>query len=110
MATDTRRRLASLGLVALLLLWLWFRPGCRSFPPPSSPEALKLVQQLYTACNTRSPERLAQVEQQLDELLREGKISREEHRAASRIIDQANAGNWDAAAQRSLRFAQDQVR
>lgn len=110
MATNFPRGRIALAILGLLTLLLLALPLGRSFPPPSGPDSLALVQQLYTACNTRDPQRLHQVERRLDELHRQQLITPAEHQACQRIIDMAKNGQWDHAAQRSLRFAQHQVR
>jgi hypothetical protein len=91
----------------LVLVW-W--PGCRQYPEVSSKEALTLLKQLYTACNTRDPARLSRVEQRVEKVAREGKLTPKEQDAFRRILARAKAGDWKQAEQASFRFAQDQVR
>ena len=101
--------LAILVLLAFVSAYLWW-PSWKTFPEVSSRESLQLLKQLYTACNTRSPERLQQVEIDLKKLIQQGKVGDAEQKAYLRLVALAQSGQWEEAARASLRFAQDQVR
>lgn len=98
--------LAALLLVPLVVIW-W--PGCRQYPPVTSRESLTLMQLLYTACNTKDPVRLAKVEQGMEKLTRDGKLSADERAGFERIVATAKGGDWPRAEAAAFKFAQDQV-
>jgi hypothetical protein len=102
-------QLGTLGLLAIPVLVLWW-PGCRQYPEVTSKESLKLIKQLYTACNTRDSDRLAKVEERLAKIEADGKMSEREVDAFRAIIDLAREGEWERAERASFKFAQDQVR
>ncbi|MCE9532003.1 MAG: hypothetical protein K8T89_12890 [Planctomycetes bacterium] len=110
-APDRRRLYRMLGLAGLLavpLVIIWW-PGCRQYPPVSSRESLSLMKLLYAACNTRDEKRLANVENGVENLTREGKMTPEERAGFERIIKMARAGKWEDAEKAAFKFAQDQV-
>ncbi|VTR98137.1 hypothetical protein [Tuwongella immobilis] len=96
----------ALGLVGVLAIW-W--PGCREYPPVSHPDGIRLIQQLYSACNSRDATRLARAEATLTQAIAKGHVTVTERKSFEAILQQAKAGQWDAAAAASLKFAQDQV-
>jgi hypothetical protein len=103
---DRRHLLLTVLVAGLAVVW-W--PGCRKYPEVTSPRSLTLMRALYTACSSRSPERLAKVERGVAESGGETMTDRE--RAAFRsIIEQARGGDWEGAERAAFRFAQDQVR
>lgn len=108
----SRRRqawlLAVAGVLLVPLAVVWW-PGCREYPPVSSPESLTLVRRLYTACNTKDEARLAGVETRLAELSAEGKVTAEEKRKFEAIIAKARGGKWTDAEKMARKFAQDQL-
>lgn len=108
-ASRLRWLLGVLTVTTLTVVVVWW-PGCRTYPPASSPEALTLMKQLYTACNTRNLDRLTKTEQRANQLEQEGQLTAQERAAVQRIIDQAKAGDWDRAQRESLKYAEDQVR
>ncbi len=96
----------ALALFAVLIgLWL----NRRQYAPVTSPESLKLLQLLNTACNTQDEKRLAVAEQQFAKLDREGKLSAGEKTGYERIIGLARAGQWKTAEEEAMRMARDQV-
>lgn len=97
---------AGLLVIALAVIW---RPGCRYYPPVSSPESLQLIKLVYSACNTRNQERLAQAEKSLAELVREEKVTAREKASFEAIFALARDGEWTQAEEASFRFAQDQI-
>ena len=84
--------------------------GCRPYPAVTSPESLRLLRQVYTACNTHSDARLTACRTRLAELERAALVTAAEQQAFHEIIDRADRGEWDAAQQAALRFAKDQLR
>jgi len=98
-----------LGILTAAMVAVWW-PGCRKYPPVTSPEALSLIKQLYTACNTRHEGRLAAVEAELHRLAHQGILGRREEEAFRSIVELARAGQWERAERESLRLAQDQLR
>lgn len=94
-------------VVVLLLLGLG---GCREHPRVTSRESLEFIKQVYTACNTRNPERLKVCRVKLDELVAQSQLSESEQESFRSIIRIAEAGDWDSAQRSSLQFARDQIR
>jgi len=92
--------------IPLAIIW-W--PGCRRYPPVSSPESLSLMKLLYAACNTKDPARLSRVEEGVETLSREGKMLPRERESFERIIALAKEGQWGEAEQQAFRFAEDQI-
>jgi hypothetical protein len=101
--------LIGFGLLAVVLLatCLW---NSKSYPEATSPDVLKLIRALYTACSSRSEERLTRVEQALSTTESKGHLTEAELDAFTSIVDVARSGAWDEAAAQSYQFAQDQVR
>lgn len=100
-----------LGVVVLLavpLVIIWW-PGCREYPPASSPEALEVMKLVYTACNTRSEQRLTEAEKKASQLAQEGKLSAQEQALIGEWITKARAGGWDEVADAAFRYFEDQV-
>lgn len=112
MSTESRRLrwlilAATFLAVAMLIVW-W--PGCRRHPKVTSPEALQILRQLYTACNTRDDSRLMAVEKRVETAIQAGQLSSDEQKSIRSIIARARRGDWSGAEKESFRFAQDQVR
>jgi hypothetical protein len=98
-----------LGILTAAMVAVWW-PGCRRYPPVTSPEALRLIKQLYTACNTRHDGRLTAVEAELHRLAQQGLLGQREEAAFRSIVELARSGKWERAERESLRLAQDQLR
>lgn len=92
---------------AVFIVWLW---NGKAYPETTSPEGLKLIRALYTACSSRSERRLSQVERSLLAIDSAGKLTAAERAAFESIIEHARTGNWEQASADSYQFAQDQVR
>ena len=107
-----RRRLWRLvgvaGLLTVPLLVIWW-PGCRQYPAVTSKEGMQQMKLLYSACNTKDTERLGRVEQGVEKLTREGKLSPAEQEAFAKIIGMAKSDDWERAEKAAFKFAQDQV-
>jgi len=84
--------------------------GCGSHPEVTSPDAMELIKQAYTACNTQSEERLTATKARYQELVDEGKFTDSEQSAFQEILDLAQAGNWKEAQDLAFQFAEAQVR
>jgi hypothetical protein len=106
--SDAKWKWAFLGILTIAIALIW-RPGCRYYPPITSPEGMQVVKLLYTACNTQDPVRLSQAQQQLSALQAQGKITGRELAAFESIIQLAKAGEWKKAEMQSYRFVEDQV-
>jgi hypothetical protein len=104
---DRRHALLAVLVAGLALVW-W--PGCRKYPEVTSPRSLTLMRALYTACSSRSPERLAKVERGVEDAAGGGAMTDSERAAFRSIIEQARGGDWEGAERAAFRFAQDQVR
>lgn len=96
--------------IVLLFVTLLTTSGCGSHPEVSSPESLMLIKLVYTAANTRSPQRLEKCRERLTELIQDKKLSPREQTAFERIVAAAEAGRWEDAQNDSLAFAQAQIR
>jgi hypothetical protein len=92
--------------VAVTIVW-W--PGCRQYPPVSSPESLQLMKLLYAACNTKDTIRLTKVEQGIATLSAQGKFTDRERSSFESIVAMAKSGEWSRAEAAAFKFAQDQV-
>ncbi len=84
--------------------------GCREHPQVTSRESLDLIKQVYTACNTRNPDRLSKCKVKLGELSEQGLLTDRERTSFETILKSAEAGDWNTAQASSLQFARDQVR
>jgi hypothetical protein len=73
--------------------------GCYSAPPLGSEEASSTADALYTAVTSRRPELVDAVEKSLNKLQAEQQISPAAMTALQAIVDQARAGEWQAAAE-----------
>ncbi|MBA4191683.1 MAG: hypothetical protein C0467_27200 [Planctomycetaceae bacterium] len=106
--SNSRWLVGVLVLLTIPLVVIWW-PGCRQYPAVTSKESLEAMKLLYSACNTRDPVRLGQVEQRVEKLVREGKMTPAESASFGRIVAMARAGNWQEAEDAAFKFAQDQV-
>lgn len=73
--------------------------GCSSAPPLGSEEVSSNADALYTAVTSRRPELVDAVEDNLDKLHADQRITPAARTALQAIIDQARAGEWQAAAE-----------
>ncbi len=92
--------------VGVAVVW-W--PGCRQYPAVSSPESLSLMKLVYSAANTKSPERLSAARIQFTRLRDVGKFTPAEQAAFETILADADAGRWKQAEDAAFRFAEDQI-
>lgn len=97
-------------LCAVGTLGLALTLGCRRYPKVQSEDSLKFVQQLYTACNTRSTTRLEACKQDLEKLVADKLLGSAEESAFRQILEAAERGEWELAESQSLQFARDQIR
>ncbi|HAC92413.1 MAG TPA: hypothetical protein DCF63_17555 [Planctomycetaceae bacterium] len=93
------------GLCVILLL-----SGCHQQPEVNSREAMDLIKQVYTACNTKNAQRLSDSQKQFNQLLEEKLLSPAEESAFRKIFQLAQDDQWEAAQDQALSFAQAQVR
>lgn len=84
--------------------------GCRQHPKVTSRESLDFIKQVYTACNTKNPERLAECVERLAELVALGKVSNKEIKSFKKVLELAGKGEWESAQTTALKYAKDQVR
>lgn len=98
----------ALGLCSALLALLTCS-GCREHPRVTSRESLDLIKQVYTACNTRNVQRLDKCKADIAELSQSGQLTVAEKNSFERIMQLAEAGDWEKAQLKSLQFARDQV-
>ncbi len=91
-------------------LLLTFTGGCQSYPQVTSAESQEFIKQVYTACNTQNPERVATCVVRLKELTTNNLVSDTEAATFRQILELAESGDWSAAQQQALAFAQRQVR
>lgn len=91
-------RIVIIPRVLACLMMLTFM-GCSSAPPLGSQEVSSTADALYTAVTSRRPELVDAVEESLNKLKSEQQISPAAMTALQAIIDQARAGEWQAAAE-----------
>ncbi|MFO0941927.1 MAG: hypothetical protein U0930_14345 [Pirellulales bacterium] len=84
--------------------------GCNKQPEVTSPEAMNLIKQFYTAVNSKNEKRLSNSEAELQSLIDSKKISEAEIAAFEEIRKLARSGDWETAQKRALSFAEAQVR
>lgn len=98
----------AIALVACFLLMTL--SGCRRYPEVSSPEALKYIAALRTACSTQSGPRLEKVARVIDQAASGGKVTPREAEAFRRIMERARQGRWQDAEWECLAFQKAQLR
>jgi predicted small lipoprotein YifL len=81
------------------LLILIAAAGCGSAPPLGSEDASSAADALYTAVTSRRMELVDAVEEKLNKLHAEQQVSPAAMSALQAIIEQARAGQWQAAAE-----------
>ncbi len=91
-------------VVILFCLGIW---GCGY--PEVSPTSYELSKALYSACNRRSDEHLSRVIELVDSTQAAGEISDRESKWLRAIVDQARAGDWEAATVEARQIMEDQV-
>ncbi len=85
-------------------LWLqWLSEG-------DFAQSQEFIKQVYTACNTRSAERLQKCDERLEALVKDNLVSANEQVAFRKILESAKSGEWETAQEKALEFAQRQVR
>lgn len=82
--------------------------GCNSVPPLGSEEVSSTADALYTAVTSRRLELVDAVEESLNKLHAEQQVSPAAMTALQAIIDQARAGDWQAAAEELDHLIRDQ--
>ena len=107
---DLLPRNSTLKLLTLVLACLFIAGGCRSYPEVTSAESQHFIKQVYTACNTKSIDRVSKCVERLNELTSQNLISKSEAAAFNRILELAKANDWQSAQDQALEFAQRQVR
>lgn len=105
MNSKSRSRWMALAMMASCLL-----AGCGRQPEVTSPEAMNLIKQFYTAVNSKNEKRLSNSETELQSLIDSKKLSEAEIAAFEEIRKLARNGDWEAAQKRALSFAEAQVR
>jgi hypothetical protein len=91
------RRITIRSVSAYLMLAMSI--GCGSAPPLGSEEVSSNADALYTAVTSRRSELVDAVEESLNKLYADQQISPAARMALQAIIDQARAGEWQAAAE-----------
>ena len=104
------RRSPTFALLGLLVALPFTLGGCRSYPEVTSAESQNFIKQVYTACNTKSIDRVSKCVERLNELTSQNLISKSEAAAFNRILELAQANDWQSAQEQALEFAQRQVR
>ncbi|MCA9074724.1 MAG: hypothetical protein KDA93_06810 [Planctomycetaceae bacterium] len=97
--------LASQGLLAVVLAFCLI--GCGY--PEVSPKSYELATALYSACNRRSEEHLAKVSDLMETHAKSGDITNREFEWLQAIVEQAEEGDWEAAASEARQIMNDQV-
>lgn len=97
---SSQERLVGVVLVVCLI-------GCGH--PEVSPKSYELATALYSACNRRSEEHLAKVSDLMESHAKSGDITNRELEWLQAIVDQAEEGDWEAAASDARQIMKDQV-
>lgn len=95
--------------LAVLIVFLAFCFGCRTYPQVTSLEGMQIIKRLVVACNARDPERLSRLEQDLKAFEESGKITSNERKTFDSIVTMARNGDWALAEKAALKLADDQV-
>lgn len=93
---------------AILVLVTSHFLGCGGYPKVSD-KTYDIAKALYVICNQRSADRLPKVTALVEESLKNEEIGADEARWLTDIVEQANNGEWTAAAKESRRIMEDQV-
>lgn len=101
-------RSISLGSCLLLTVVLLLTTGC-SKAPVVQHDHLPLIASLRTACSARNTTWLTGVERAVNEKLAAGKMTATEHAHFAKLIQQAQAGEWESAERACLHFEQSQL-
>lgn len=96
---------AAQGLLAVLLAFGLM--GCGY--PEISPKSYELATALYSACNRHSEEHLAKVSDLMETHAESGDITDREFEWLQAIVEQAEEGDWEAAASEARQIMNDQV-
>jgi hypothetical protein len=100
----TRRQLLHAAWPVALVSIAMTAVGCERMPPMSSAHTMHLLTALRTACSVKSPERLEEVRQRVEQSHQGGRLSDAEYDKISAIIATAAAGDWEGAEQACFRF------
>ena len=86
--------IVSLGLIWLVMFWT-------AVPKlQASDDALKTVDALFTAINSRNTKRMSECKTKLESYTREGGLSHGAMTVLAQCCEQAEAGDWEKAAKR----------
>lgn len=102
------RTVAVMGFAVHCLAVLLLLSGCSSPPPLESEEAHSAADALYTAVTSRRLDLLDQVASHLSDLSASGKLSADALAPLNAMIEQARAGQWQAAAEDLDQFIRHQ--
>lgn len=91
-----------------LVLLLALAIGCGRYDPVS-PLAYEYAKALYSICNRKSEAQLAPLADQISGSVAKGDLSQQEAAWLDNIIEQATAGQWEAARGESRRLLEDQA-
>ena len=95
------------GLVVCVLVWGWTAwTGVPKFN--ASDEALKTIDALFTAINSRDEKRIATCKAQLEKHTQKGKLSPPAMLELKKCCEQATSGSWEEAAHRLYRIIEKQ--
>ncbi len=93
-------RLAA-SLMILSIVGCWY--------PEVSPRAYEITKALYSACNLQKTEKLAVIEELIEQSLDEESLTSREAAWLLDIVADARAGEWEQAALESRRILEDQI-
>jgi hypothetical protein len=112
MADEKNVRIAAVGAAGagLLLFVIWYAWWTRPPQVGGNKESLSVVEALYTAVSSHSPERLAHCEEQLHTLRDEGKLPRPAADHLDGLIKTARGGDWKRATHKLFDFMKAQRR
>ena len=90
-------------VIALVVSIWWLNRGYGEV----SRQTYEISMALYSACQSKSEDRLSKIEQLLDEA---GEIPENERRWVEAIISRARDDNWESAANNARQMMEDQVK
>jgi TolA-binding protein len=108
----TRRKTLAVICAGVLVggLSLLATAGCERMPAASSAKTVQVLAALRTAISVKSPERIEEMRQRIEEMHGQQELNDQEFEMMTRIIDMASSGDWKSAEQLCHRFQKAQIR
>lgn len=84
--------------------------GCGPRAPAVAPANYRYSAALWTATNTKNPDRLSRAKNAIEKDHQAGLIGPDEHAWYAEIVTLAEAGQWERAQRKAIAFRRDQRR